>query len=72
PAWDLFVCMDDANATNTMRMFGSDPEAKIHKLLEYASSDRDIADPWYTGDFAETYDDVVAGCTGLYHFLRSC
>lgn len=70
-AWHLLVCMDDANMKNMAKILGGDSEAKMHKLLEYAGSDNNIADPWYTGDFRETYDDVVAGCTGLYRFLRS-
>ena len=53
-----------------IRLFGGDPACKVKKLLEYAGSDGDIADPWYTGDFDATYDDVLAGCWGLYRFLR--
>lgn len=69
-AWDLIIGMDTANVRNMMRMFGGDPDNKVKKLLEYAGSEDDIADPWYTGDFDATYDDVLAGCWGLYRFLR--
>ncbi len=69
-AWDLLVGMDEANARTMIRLFGGDPACKVKKLLEYAGSDGDIADPWYTGDFDATYDDVLAGCWGLYRFLR--
>lgn len=69
-AWDLIIGMDDANVRNMERLFGGDPDGKLHKLLEYAGSTRDIADPWYTGDFAATYDDVRDGCEGLLAFLR--
>lgn len=69
-AWDLLIGMDSANMSKMIRLFGGDPVGKIHSLLEYAGSDADIADPWYSGDFETTYEDVLAGCTGIYHFLR--
>ena len=47
------------------RIAGGDPEGKIYKLLSFAGSGRDVADPWYTGDFDATYRDVLAGCEGL-------
>ena len=67
--YDLFVGMDDANIRNMHRMLGGDPAGKIHKLLEYAGRDASVADPWYTGDFAATFDDVLAGCNGLLKTL---
>ena len=51
-----------------MRILGGDPDNKVHKLLEFAGSGEDIDDPWYTGDFETTYQDVLRGCEGL---LRS-
>lgn len=69
-AWDLLIAMDDANVCSMERLFKGDPAGKVHKLLEYAGSTRDIADPWYTGDFEATYDDVRDGCEGLLAFLR--
>lgn len=69
-AWDLLIGMDDANVRNMERLFGGDPAGKVHRLLEYAGSERDIADPWYTGDFQATWDDVCDGCEGLLAFLR--
>jgi protein-tyrosine phosphatase len=51
------------------RIFGCDPENKIKKLLSYVGSDRDVADPWYTGDFETTYTDVVRGCEALLETL---
>ncbi|RDB62384.1 low molecular weight phosphotyrosine protein phosphatase [Gordonibacter sp. 28C] len=63
--WDLVVVMDEANVRDAKRQLGKAAKGKIHKLLEYAGTDRDVADPWWTGDFATTYDDVLAGCTGL-------
>ena len=67
--WNLIIGMDDANVRNAARMLGGDPAGKVHKLLEYAGSTSDIADPWYTGDFQATYDDVCDGCVGLLAFL---
>ena len=64
--YDLFIGMDSANIRNMLRIFGSDPQNKVKKMLEYAGSDRDVADPWYTGNFDVTYDDITDGLKGLY------
>jgi len=61
--------MDSANIRNMTRIAGGDPEGKIYKLTAFAGRSGDIADPWYTGDFDETYDDVMAGCQGLLQYL---
>lgn len=63
--YDLLVIMDEENRRGLMRIIGSDPEGKVHKLMEYAGESRDVADPWYTGDFDVTYDDVDRGCDGI-------
>ena len=64
--YDLLVCMDNWNIRNTLRIVGSDPEGKICSLLDFAGrKGEEVADPWYTGDFEETWDDVLAGCKGL-------
>lgn len=67
--YDYLIGMDDANIRNMERIAGGDPEHKIHKLLEYAGSSRAIADPWYTGNFDLTYEDVVEGCRALFDTL---
>ncbi len=64
-AFDLIIGMDEANMHNMGRMLGGDPAGKLHKMLEFAGSTRDVADPWYTGDFDTTYEDVCDGCRGL-------
>ena len=64
-AWDLFVGMDTANLRNMTRLFGGDPEGKVHALLDYTHRPGEVADPWYTGDFESTWRDVVEGCTRL-------
>lgn len=67
--YDLLICMDDWNVRNTLRIIVSDPQNKVRKLLSFASESGDIADPWYTGNFDETYDDVLRGCTALLEKL---
>lgn len=67
--YDLFVGMDSANIRNMHRMLGGDPAGKIHKLLEYAGRDADVADPWYTGEFDRTYADMLEGCAALLNAL---
>ena len=70
-SWDYFVVMDDENVRDLMRLFRKDPDHKVRKLLEFApgatpgAPARDVADPWYTGDFDATWTDVLAGCQGL-------
>lgn len=68
--YDLLICMDRYNLKNMQRILGEDTDNKMHFLLEYAGLNRDIADPWYTDNFDETYDDVVKGCTGLLNFIQ--
>ena len=69
--WDLIIGMDSANMRNLRRIFEREPEAqaddcaKLIKLLSLTGSDRDVADPWYTGNFDATYEDVLAGCKAL-------
>ncbi|MBD5548531.1 MAG: low molecular weight phosphotyrosine protein phosphatase [Lachnospiraceae bacterium] len=63
--YDYLIGMDDWNTRNMQRITGGDPEHKIYKLLEFADSTRDIADPWYTGNFDVTYNDIVEGCEAL-------
>ena len=68
--YDYLIGMDTANIRNMNRIVGSDPEGKIYKLLSFAGSGSDVADPWYTGDFDATYRDVMAGCEGLIRYLQ--
>lgn len=63
--FDYLIGMDTANIRNTLRIVGEDKEHKVRKLLEFADESGDIADPWYTGNFDITYDDVVRGCKGF-------
>lgn len=67
--YDYLIGMDTANIRNMTRIAGGDPDGKIYKLLSFAGSGRDVADPWYTGDFEATYADVDAGCKALLEYL---
>ncbi len=68
-AYDYLIGMDDWNIRNMQRITGGDPEQKICKLLEFAGSRRDIADPWYTGNFDVTYANIIEGCEALLEKL---
>ena len=68
--YDYLIGMEQRNVTNMLRILGSDPEQKVHCLLDYSDHPRDIADPWYTGNFDETYDDICQGCTALLDCLE--
>lgn len=63
--YDLLIGMDDENIWYMNRCWAPDPEHKIVRLLSYAGKTRDIADPWYTGNFDQTYADILEGCTAL-------
>ncbi|MGP1489064.1 MAG: low molecular weight protein-tyrosine-phosphatase [Peptoanaerobacter stomatis] len=65
--YDYFIAMDSANVRNMKKILGND--ANISLLLEYTNSKRDIADPWYTGNFDETYNDIVLGLEGFLNYL---
>ena len=67
---DYIIGMDTANIRNLNRMLKNDSEGKIYKFLTFAGSKRDIADPWYTGNFDETYEDVLEGCEGFLRYLK--
>lgn len=68
--FDYIIGMDDANIRNIVKICGGDPENKVHKMLEFAESTKDVADPWYTGEFETTYEDIVKGCRGLWKTIR--
>ena len=67
--YDYLIGMDSANIRNMHRITGGDPEGKIYKLLDFAGEARDIADPWYTGNFDRTYEDVVQGCEAFLAYF---
>lgn len=67
---DYIIGMDIWNMRNLSSMLKGDPEGKLYKFLTFSGSDRDIADPWYTGDFDATYNDIVEGCEGFLEYLK--
>ena len=67
--YDYIIAMDRNNLRNMVRFVGDDPERKVSLLMDHTSTPRDVADPWYTGDFQQTWDDVCAGCSGLLEKL---
>ncbi|WP_333645400.1 low molecular weight protein-tyrosine-phosphatase [Lacrimispora sp.] len=67
--YDYLIAMDKRNVVNMLRILGGDPKGKVKQLLDFSNNPRDIADPWYTGDFDLTYDDVYEGCQALLSYI---
>ncbi|MBP1758770.1 MAG: Protein-tyrosine-phosphatase [Firmicutes bacterium] len=67
--YDVLVGMDEANVQNMLRLYHGDPDNKIVRLLNLTQKPRDIADPWYSGDFTQTWRDVNQGCVALLNWL---
>ncbi|MCI8599710.1 MAG: low molecular weight phosphotyrosine protein phosphatase [Lachnospiraceae bacterium] len=67
--YDFILGMDQWNRKNMLRILGEDPQSKVSLLLDFAEHPRDIADPWYTGNFDVTYDDIVEGCEALLAYI---
>ncbi len=67
--YDYIVAMDHSNLRNLRNMLEEDPKRKISLLMDYTSRPADVADPWYTGDFQATWDDVSEGCNALLTFI---
>lgn len=68
--YDLLVGCDAYNKADLLRLVFPEDRRKVHLLLEFAGKSRDIADPWYTGNFDATYDDVLEGSTALLSAIR--
>ena len=66
---DLLIGMDVQNLYYMENAWNKDPNDKVKLLLTYAGKDRDIADPWYTHNFDDTYEDIVEGCTALFNSI---
>ena len=67
--YELFLCMDDSNVRNTIRILGAEHAHKVKKLLSYAGESGDVADPWYTRNFELSYQDIKRGLEGLLENL---
>ena len=63
--FDFLICMDQSNLRRMERICDGDPAGKMSRLLDHTSRPGDVADPWYTGDFSATWQDVLTGCTAL-------
>ena len=68
--YDYFICMDSNNIRNTMRIFGDDKDGKVCKMMSFAGMNRDVSDPWYSGDFEQAYNDIYSGCKGLFEKFK--
>mgnify|MGYP000184630107 FL=1 len=68
--YDYLLGMEERNLSNMRRIAGGDPDGKMYRLLDFSLNPRDIADPWYTGNFDLTYDDIVEGCEAFLEFLE--
>lgn len=70
--FDYLIVMDGNNIRNLRRIIGEDRDRKVYRLLDFTDRrGEDIADPWYTGDFDETYEDIDEGCRGMMDMLKS-
>ena len=67
--YDYILAMDDSNVEDIQSIVGVDTDNKIHHLLDFANKPRNIKDPWYTGNFDDTYRDVVEGCEAFLQYL---
>ena len=67
--FDYILGMEERNINNILRIVGDDTENKVLRLLDFSNNPRDIADPWYTGNFDITYEDIVEGCEAFFEYL---
>ena len=68
--YDYLICMDSMNIRNSVRICGGDPEHKICRLLDFTDEKRDVADPWYTGNFEKTYEDIKKGLEAFLECVK--
>ena len=63
--FDRLIVMDSSNLRWLRRLIGDDPDGKVHTMMSYAGLGTDVADPWYTGDFEQTFQDILAACEAM-------
>ena len=68
--YDYIIGMENRNVINIHKIIGKDTDNKVHCLLDFSDNPRDIADPWYTGNFDITYEDVLEGCQAFLNYLQ--
>ena len=66
---DYILVMDSSNLMDVLRMTGANYSGKVYKLCSFTPNPRDVADPWYTGDFEKAYADIYEGCTCFLEYL---
>ena len=67
--YDYILGMESRNVAQILRIAGGDPENKVFRLLDFSARPRDIADPWYTGDFSAAYADILDGAESFLGYL---
>lgn len=67
--YDYLIGMDSSNLSRMRKIAGGDRKGKMYRLLDFTDNPRDIADPWYTGDFETTYTQVCEGCEALLQHI---
>lgn len=67
--YDYILGMEKSNIKNILRIVGNDSQHKIYRLLDFSNNPRDIADPWYTGNFDITYNDILEGCIAFLDYI---
>ena len=67
--FDRIICMDASNLRLLKRIIPDDPEGKVHLMMSYTGIGRDVADPWYTGDFETTFQDLLEACEAMLALL---
>lgn len=68
--YDYIIAMDRFNLRNMTKFVGNDPDNKVSLLMDFTSHPKDVADPWYSGDFDATWNDVYEGCVGILKKLN--
>lgn len=68
--YDYLICMDSMNLRNVARICGRDKDNKIYRMLDFTDDKRDVADPWYTGNFDKTYEDIKKGLEGFLEYVK--
>ena len=69
--YDYIIVMEERNRRDLLRIIGEDKNNKIHLLMEYTNNNKDIDDPWYSGDFDTAFNEINEGCIGLYNYLMN-
>lgn len=68
--FDYLIIMDENNARNLRLIIDDDVDHKVYKAMMFVGESRDVKDPWYTGNFDETYDDISRSCDALLELIK--